>query len=107
MVRPRGWHLPEKHILVNGRPTSGSIFDFAFYFFHNAKALVERGSGGTSSPCHGSKVVMDARMLKIWRDGPFLQCPGAHEQGRLRWVVPTQVPVATYKICLICTPAPV
>eukprot|EP00891_Asterochloris_glomerata_P006845 jgi/Astpho2/6845/Aster-06519 len=45
MVRPRGWHLPEKHILVNGRPTSGSIFDFAFFFFHNAKALTERGSG--------------------------------------------------------------
>ena len=56
MVRPRGWHLPEKHILVNGRPCSGSIFDFAFYFFHNAKALTEGGSGGMS--LHGSNTAV-------------------------------------------------
>ncbi|MFI5909139.1 malate synthase A [Dactylosporangium sp. NPDC051541] len=35
VVRPRGWHLPEKHILVDGRPTSGSLTDFGLYFFHN------------------------------------------------------------------------
>ena len=45
MVRPRGWHLPEKHVLVDGQPMSGSLFDFGLYFFHNAKALLERGSG--------------------------------------------------------------
>jgi malate synthase len=44
-VRPRGWHLPEKHVLVDGAPISGGIFDFALYFFHNAKELVARGSG--------------------------------------------------------------
>ena len=44
-VRPRGWHLPEKHVLVDGKPISGGIFDFALYFFHNAKELVARGSG--------------------------------------------------------------
>src|SRR5512135_723307 len=44
-VRPRGWHLPEKHVLVDGHPISGGIFDFALYFFHNAKELVARGSG--------------------------------------------------------------
>ena len=44
-VRPRGWHLPEKHVLVDGTPISGGIFDFALYFFHNAKALVANGSG--------------------------------------------------------------
>jgi len=44
-VRPRGWHLPEKHVIVDGRPISGGIFDFALYFFHNAKELVARGSG--------------------------------------------------------------
>jgi malate synthase len=44
-VRPRGWHLPEKHVLVDGEPISGGIFDFALYFFHNAKELVARGSG--------------------------------------------------------------
>ncbi len=45
IVRPRGWHLTEKHLLVDGRPISGSIFDFGLYFFHNAKTLLDKGSG--------------------------------------------------------------
>lgn len=45
LVRPRGWHLPEKHLTVDGQPVSGSLFDFGLYFFHNARALIERGSG--------------------------------------------------------------
>jgi malate synthase len=44
-VRPRGWHLDEKHVKVDGRPACGGIFDFALYFFHNAKELRARGSG--------------------------------------------------------------
>jgi malate synthase len=44
-LRPRGWHLPEKHVLVDGQPISGGIFDFALYVFHNAKELLARGSG--------------------------------------------------------------
>jgi len=44
-VRPRGWHLPEKHVSIDGKPVSGGIFDFALYFFHNAKELLARGSG--------------------------------------------------------------
>ena len=43
--RPRGWHLDEKHLLVDGKPVSGAIFDFALYFFHNAKELLARGTG--------------------------------------------------------------
>ena len=45
IVRPRGWHLDEKHVLVDGKPISGGIFDFALYFFHNAKELLARNSG--------------------------------------------------------------
>ena len=45
IVRPRGWHLPEKHFTVDGQPISGSLFDFGLFFFHNAKNLLERGSG--------------------------------------------------------------
>ncbi|MFQ5674376.1 MAG: malate synthase A [bacterium] len=45
LVRPRGWHLNEKHVLVDGRPISGSIFDFGLYFFHNARNLLEMGTG--------------------------------------------------------------
>jgi len=44
-VRPRGWHLPEAHVLVDGAPMSGALFDFALYFFHNAHALEVRGAG--------------------------------------------------------------
>jgi malate synthase len=44
-VRPRGWHLSEKHVLVDGQPFSASIFDFALYFFHNANELIARGTG--------------------------------------------------------------
>ncbi|MGB5892608.1 MAG: hypothetical protein WBG58_00410 [Ignavibacteriaceae bacterium] len=45
MVRPRGWHLVEKNILIDGEPISGSIFDFGLYFFHNVKSLLENGRG--------------------------------------------------------------
>jgi malate synthase len=45
VVRPRGWHLPEKHVLVDGEPVSASLFDFGLYFFHNAQEALERGSG--------------------------------------------------------------
>jgi len=44
-VRPRGWHLDEAHVLVNGQVCSGSIFDFAVYLFHNHAALKEKGTG--------------------------------------------------------------
>ena len=43
-VRPRGWHLDEKHVLVDGKTISASLFDFALYFFHNAKAAIEAGT---------------------------------------------------------------
>src|SRR6267142_1956726 len=43
--RPRGWHLDEKHVTVDGQPVAGGIFDFALYFFHNARELLSRGSG--------------------------------------------------------------
>jgi malate synthase len=45
MVRPRGWHLPEHHIRIDGRSMSGSLMDFGLYVFHNAKELTARGSG--------------------------------------------------------------
>ena len=45
LVRPRGWHLDESHMVVDGEPVSASLFDFGLYFFHNARELLERGSG--------------------------------------------------------------
>ncbi|MFA6916552.1 MAG: malate synthase A [Parachlamydiales bacterium] len=45
MVRPRGWHLEEHHFRVKNAPIAGSLFDFGLYFFHNAQALIDKGSG--------------------------------------------------------------
>jgi malate synthase len=45
LVRPRGWHLPERHIQVDGRPMSGALMDFGLFVFHNGQELKARGSG--------------------------------------------------------------
>ncbi len=45
IVRPRGWHLDEKHVLVDGEPVSASLFDFGLFLFHNARAQLDRGTG--------------------------------------------------------------
>ena len=45
LVRPRGWHLDEKHFLAEGKPISGALFDFGLFFFHNAAALLSKGTG--------------------------------------------------------------
>jgi malate synthase len=45
VVRPRGWHLDEKHVFVDGQRVSGGVFDFALFMFHNARELIARGSG--------------------------------------------------------------
>jgi malate synthase len=45
IVRPRGWHLMEEHILIDGQPIAGAFVDFGLYFFHNAKRALEKGSG--------------------------------------------------------------
>lgn len=44
-VRPRGWHLPERHLEVDGAPVAGALFDFGLYVFHNARAALAQGSG--------------------------------------------------------------
>ncbi|MGB7848616.1 MAG: malate synthase A [Candidatus Acidiferrum sp.] len=45
LVRPRGWHLEERHVFVDGQPMSGALFDFGLYLFHNAKELMASGTG--------------------------------------------------------------
>jgi len=45
LVRPRGWHMREKHVFLNGEPISASLFDFGLFFFHNAKNLIDKGTG--------------------------------------------------------------
>ena len=50
LVRPRGWHLPEAHLAIDGQPMSGALFDFGLYVFHNAKELIARGTGPVFLP---------------------------------------------------------
>jgi malate synthase len=45
VVRPRGWHLPEKHLTIDGQPVAGAFVDFGLYFFHNARRLLDKGTG--------------------------------------------------------------
>ena len=45
VIRPRGWHLPEKHVQVDGRPAAASLVDFGLVFFHTAREALDRGSG--------------------------------------------------------------
>jgi malate synthase len=64
LVRPRGWHLPEKHVLVDGQPISGSLFDFGLFFFHNARRLVEQDSG----PYFYLPKLESHREARLWND---------------------------------------
>jgi len=64
MVRPRGWHLDEKHVRIDGETVSASVFDFALYFFHNARALLERGTG----PYFYLPKLESHREARLWND---------------------------------------
>ena len=64
IVRPRGWHLPEEHMVVDGKPVSGSLFDFGLYFFHNAKKSLAAGSG----PYFYLPKLETHREARLWND---------------------------------------
>jgi malate synthase len=64
IVRPRGWHLPEAHLTVDGTPIAGALFDFGLYFFHNARAQLARGAG----PYFYLPKLENAREARLWND---------------------------------------
>jgi malate synthase len=64
LVRPRGWHLHEKHVLVDGEPVAGGLFDFALYFFLNAHELIRRGTG----PYFYLPKMESHREARLWND---------------------------------------
>ncbi|HEU5112083.1 MAG TPA: malate synthase A [Acidimicrobiia bacterium] len=64
LVRPRGWHLGEKHFLVDGRPMSGSLFDFGLYLFHGGRAAIEAGTG----PYLYLPKLESHREARLWND---------------------------------------
>ncbi len=64
LVRPRGWHLIERHVTVDGRPISASLFDFGLYVFHNARRLLEKGTG----PYFYLPKLESHREARLWND---------------------------------------
>ncbi|TMG56583.1 MAG: malate synthase A [Chloroflexi bacterium] len=64
VVRPRGWHLVERHLAIDGTPISGAVFDFGLYVFHNARRLLERGSG----PYFYLPKMESHREARLWND---------------------------------------
>ena len=64
MVRPRGWHLVEKHVHIDGKPISASLFDFGLYFYHNARKLLQKGTG----PYFYLPKMESHREAQLWND---------------------------------------
>jgi len=64
LVRPRGWHLGERHLLVDGEPVAGGLMDFGLYVFHNARELLQRGAG----PYFYLPKLESHREARLWND---------------------------------------
>jgi malate synthase len=90
LVRPRGWHLPEKHLIVDGAPIAGSLFDFGLYVFHNAHAQIDQGTG----PYFYLPKLESHLEARLWND-VFV-----HAQGALG------IPVGTIKATVLIETLP-
>lgn len=95
MVRPRGWHLKEKNIEIQGNPASGSLVDFGLYFFHNAKELIEKGSG----PYFYLPKMESHLEARLWNDVfVFAQEELGIPQGTIRATVLIETILAAYEM---------
>ena len=93
--RPRGWHLPERHVLVDGEPVSASLFDFGLAFFHNAAELIERGSG----PYFYLPKLENHLEARLWNDAFVLaQDELGIEQGTIRATVLIETILAAFEM---------
>ena len=95
LVRPRGWHLPEKHIVVDGSPIAGAFMDFGLYFFHNARRLLERGSG----PYFYLPKLEGHREARLWNDVfSFAQDALGIPRGSIKATVLLEVVISAYEM---------
>src|ERR1019366_6047933 len=95
LVRPRGWHLMERHFLVDGKQISGALFDFSLYFFHNAKELMARGSG----PYFYLPKMEHYLEARLWNDVfVFAQDSCAVPQGTVRATVLIETILASFQM---------
>ncbi len=95
LVRPRGWHLEERHLLVDGESMSGSLFDFGLYFFHNAKELLASGTG----PYFYLPKVESHLEARLWNDVfKLAQKELGIAQGSIRATVLIETILATFEM---------
>jgi len=95
IVRPRGWHLLEKHVLVDGEPVSGALFDFGLYFFHNAKESLSHGSG----PYFYLPKIENHLEARLWNDA-FIAAQDALgvKQGTIKATVLIETILAAFEM---------
>ena len=94
-VRPRGWHLPEWHMLVDGAPMSGSLFDFGLYVFHNAKEALSRGTG----PYFYPPKIESHLEARLWNDVfVYAQDALGVAQGSIKATVLIETILATFEM---------
>jgi malate synthase len=95
LVRPRGWHLPERHALLDGEPVSASLFDFGLAFFHNAREQLERGTG----PYFYLPKLESHLEARLWNDA-FLLAQDAVEvpRGSVRATVLIETILAAFEM---------
>ena len=95
IVRPRGWHLPEKHILRDGKPIPGALVDFGLYLFHNAAELKKRGSG----PYFYLPKLESHLEARLWSDVfKFAENAGVVESGEIKVTVLIETVLAAFEM---------
>ncbi len=95
IVRPRGWHLPEKHILQDGEPIPGAFVDFGLYLFHNAAELKKRGSG----PYFYLPKLESHLEARLWSDVfRFAEESGVVEPGEIKVTVLIETILAAFEL---------
>ena len=95
MVRPRGWHLVEKHVLFDGAPVSASLFDFGMFFFHNARTLIQNGTG----PYFYLPKMEGRREARLWNEVfEFAQSDRGIPKGTIRATVLIETILAAFEM---------
>lgn len=95
LVRPRGWHLEERHVLLDGQPISGSLFDFGLYFLHNANELLARGT----APYFYLPKLESHLEARLWNDVfVFAQNQLGIKQGTIRATVLIETILAAFEM---------
>lgn len=95
VMRPRGWHLTEKHIRIGGHATTGALTDFGLYFFHNAKELIKRGKG----PYFYLPKLENHREARLWHDVfEFAEEYLGIEHGTIRATVLIETIMASFEM---------